>query len=103
MAPTGVPVPYRHRRIQVALIPEVDAALRELSEVSGIPASTWLSRQLLPALVPLLGALSAALRSAKDQPKDAALIMGEALASAVRDANSAQLELLSLVRGGRRP
>lgn len=96
-------MPYRHRRIQVALIPEVDAALRELSEVSGIPASTWLSRQLLPALVPLLGALSTALRSAKDQPKDAALIMGEALASAVRDANSAQLELLSLVRGGRRP
>jgi len=96
-------VPYRHRRIQVALIPEVDAALRELSEVSGIPAATWLSRQLLPALVPVLEALSAALRSAKDQPKDAALIMGEALAAASREANSAQLELLSVIKGGRRP
>lgn len=92
----------RYRRIQLPLLPEVDGALRELSAVSGIPASVWLSRQILPALVPMLEALATALRSAKDQPRDAALVMGEALAAASRDANAAQLELLSVIKGGRR-
>lgn len=85
-------MPRPRNRLNVTLSTDVMRALTELSEASGIAASSFVATVMNDSL-PVIEAMTQAFRHAKKAPQTAAETMNEAMLSTVHQAIQASLAL----------
>lgn len=91
-------MPTKRRRVAVTLSDELDAALTELQDATGIAASAAILQIMEENVVSIRG-LAAAAREAKSNPANAFQILQRSMMEALRDLSSAQLDLMDTTKG----
>lgn len=94
-------MPTKLKRISVCLTPEVEHALNELREATGISPASFVS-QIVAESLPVLQAMTQAHKSLKEDQAEAFDVMANALATAMHQGTEAQLELMETTRKIRR-
>ena len=89
------------KRISVCLPPEVEHALNELREASGIAPASFIT-QIITESLPMIQAMSQAHRALKHDQADAFDVLANALASAMHQGTETQLQLIETTRKVRR-
>lgn len=89
------------KRISVCIPPEVEHALNQLREVSGIAPASFITNLAAEAL-PVIQAMVQAHSSLKTDQAEAFDVMASVLAKALHQGSEAQLELIETTRKVRR-
>lgn len=89
------------KRISVCIPPEVEHALNQLREVSGIAPASFITNLAVEAL-PVIQAMVQAHSSLKTDQAEAFDVMASVLAKALHQGSEAQLELIETTRKVRR-
>ena len=83
-------MPTKNKRISIVISPELDAALREFKDASGMSPASYI-RQMIESAVPMIQKMALAFRVAKKNP-EAGLIAIQELADSVT-VTAAQISL----------
>lgn len=89
------------KRISVCLTPELEHALNDLREASGIAPASFIT-QLMTESLPMIQALAQANRALKHDQAEAFDVLSSFLASAMHQGSETQLELMENTRKLRR-
>lgn len=94
-------MPTKLKRISICLPPEVEHALNDLREASGIAPASFIT-QIITESLPMIQAVAQANRAAKHDQAEAFDVLQQALAAAMHNGSEAQLELMETTRKIRR-
>lgn len=94
-------MPTKLKRISICLPPEVEHALNDLREASGIAPASFIT-QIITESLPMIQALTKANRALKHDQAEAFEVLGQALATAMHQGTETQLELIETRRKVRR-
>ena len=90
-------MPTNLKRISLSLPPELEHALNELREATGVSPASFIVEMMTEA-VPMIHSIVEAANLAKRNNADAFQVLGEALTEAMHQGSSVQMELIEANR-----
>lgn len=90
-------MPTKKKRVQVTLSPELEHALDQLQEATGVAPSAFIG-QMIEQNLPVIRGLAEAAHEAKRNPASAIKMIQRAMLEALQDASSVQLEMMDVER-----
>ncbi|ORE39260.1 hypothetical protein BKN49_22510 [Pseudomonas aeruginosa] len=86
-------VPTVKKRIAVSLPPELEQALNELRDATGVAPSSFVA-EIMVQSIPMIRGITEAALEAKRRPQEAIRLMQRSMMQALSDVASAQMELI---------
>lgn len=90
-------MPTNLKRISISLPPELEHALNDLREATGIAPASFIV-EIMTEAIPMVKSFTQAANLAKRDKTEAFQVLGEALTEAMHQGSSAQMELIDATR-----
>ncbi len=90
-------MPTKKKRVQVTLSTELEQALTDLQEATGVAPSAFIG-QIMEQNLPIIRGLAEAAHEVKKNPASAIKMIQRAMFEALQDASTVQLEMMDAER-----
>lgn len=90
-------MPTNLKRISISLPPELEHALNDLREATGVSPASFIV-EIMTEAVPMIRSITQAATMAKQNNADAFQVLGEALTEAMHQGTAVQMDLIEATR-----